>query len=273
MISAVVMNYNGERTVLKTINSIKRADEIIVIDDNSTDNSVEMIKSQFPNVKVIENKKSYWIAKCRNRVIDESLGDVILFIDCDVYLKRGFDNMVKDIKKVDIVSPHVYYENGDLIHPKGQTYVNNSACFMVRRGVVDKVRFDEVYEFYYEDNDFFLRAKLLGFTSKYSSAIAIQCLKEEITNHELKLYFRVKNLLYYYLKFKNLSDVERRKFKDVFLELVQTFIICLLNYSWRKKMENPKRFIKMKITDRSRIYLVYLFLKAILWNLKRKLIR
>jgi len=276
MISAVVMNYNGGDGVLRTINSIKKADEIIVVDDNSTDNSVQMIKSQFPNVKIIENKKTCWVAKCRNQAIDKASGDIILFIDCDVYLKEGFDNMVKNIEGVDIVSPHVYYESGVLQHPKkhGRRTNWSSACFMIRREVVDKIRFDEIYNFYFEDWDFFLRAKLLGFTSKYSSAVAIQCFKNEITNHELKLYFRVRNLLYYYLKFRNLSDVERRRFKDVFLELTGTFIICLLNYSWRKKMENPKLFTKkkdkMKITERSRAYLVYLFFKAILWNLKRK---
>jgi GT2 family glycosyltransferase len=44
--------------------STKVSTEIIVVDNNSVDDSVNMLKEKFPDVVLIENKKKYWIFIC-----------------------------------------------------------------------------------------------------------------------------------------------------------------------------------------------------------------
>ena len=62
-LSVIILNYNVryflELCVLSVQNAIQNLDaEIIVIDNNSQDDSCEMMKKRFPNVKLIENKEN-----------------------------------------------------------------------------------------------------------------------------------------------------------------------------------------------------------------------
>ena len=59
-VSIYIPAYNAENTIKKCINSVinqsEKFDEIIVIDDNSIDNTLKILK-EFKNIKIIENKK------------------------------------------------------------------------------------------------------------------------------------------------------------------------------------------------------------------------
>ena len=67
-LSIIILNYNVryflEQCVLSVENAIKNTDaEIIVIDNNSSDDSCAMMKLRFPNVKLIENKENLGFPK------------------------------------------------------------------------------------------------------------------------------------------------------------------------------------------------------------------
>lgn len=89
-LSIICLCYNQEKSIIKLIKSIKYADidcEIIIIDDCSSDNSIQAINSfSFEKVKLIKldknlNNQSY----SRNLGIKNSTGDYILFMDGDDY--------------------------------------------------------------------------------------------------------------------------------------------------------------------------------------------
>ena len=70
-IAIVILNYNGENLLTKFLPSViehsdTKISDIYVIDNNSTDNSISLIKSKFLSVKVITNKKNYGYAKGYN---------------------------------------------------------------------------------------------------------------------------------------------------------------------------------------------------------------
>lgn len=87
-LSVIILNYNVryflELCVLSVQNAIQNLDaEIIVIDNNSQDDSCEMMKKRFPNVKLIENKENSGFPKGNNIGVAEAQGDYIGILNPD----------------------------------------------------------------------------------------------------------------------------------------------------------------------------------------------
>ena len=90
-ISIIIPNYNKGRFIIETLNSLRNQTykfwEAIIIDDGSTDNSVEIIKKFQLNcekIKIISSsKKQKGASACRNIGIQKSIGDYIMFLDSD----------------------------------------------------------------------------------------------------------------------------------------------------------------------------------------------
>ncbi len=88
MISIIIVSFNTSDLLANCIRSIYgsniRADfEIIVVDNNSKDDSVAMCRTQFPNVQVIENKVNNMFAKANNQGIAIARGDAVLLLNSD----------------------------------------------------------------------------------------------------------------------------------------------------------------------------------------------
>lgn len=86
--SAVMPVYNREKYLKETIDSVLNQTfkdfEFIIIDDGSTDRSIEIIKSyDDPRIKLFLNDQNQGTSYSRNRAIDLSLGDYIITIDSD----------------------------------------------------------------------------------------------------------------------------------------------------------------------------------------------
>ncbi|HEY9770127.1 MAG TPA: glycosyltransferase [Coleofasciculaceae cyanobacterium] len=86
-ISAIVPAYNAERTILKTIESIRQQTyknlEIIVINDGSSDRTLELLESVRDERLKVYSYKNGGLPTARNRGISRATGDYISFIDAD----------------------------------------------------------------------------------------------------------------------------------------------------------------------------------------------
>jgi GT2 family glycosyltransferase len=90
-LSVIILNYNVryflELCVLSVQNSIQNLDaEIIVIDNNSQDDSCEMMKQRFPNVKLIENTENSGFPKGNNIGVSEAQGEYICILNPDTVI-------------------------------------------------------------------------------------------------------------------------------------------------------------------------------------------
>lgn len=98
MISIVIPTYNSAKFMPALLESIfKQAVEdmeVIIVDDCSTDNTVETVE-KYP-VRVIRMEKNGGPARARNRGVDEARGDIIFFLDSDVIVLEGTVQEVKD---------------------------------------------------------------------------------------------------------------------------------------------------------------------------------
>ena len=104
-LSVIILNYNVryflEQCVLSVENAIKNLDaEIIVIDNNSSDDSCTMMKQRFPNVKLIENKENLGFPKGNNIGVVQAKGEYLCILNPDtVVAEDTFTKVLAFAKK------------------------------------------------------------------------------------------------------------------------------------------------------------------------------
>ena len=91
-LSVIIVNYNVCVLLRQALTTIGRAcsqmdHEIFVVDNASTDNSVKMVKSDFPEVNLIENHKNVGFSKANNQALKLAKGEFILLVHPDTITK------------------------------------------------------------------------------------------------------------------------------------------------------------------------------------------
>jgi GT2 family glycosyltransferase len=200
-ISVVIVTFNGERFIRGNLESLYRqtlpAKEIILVDNASTDGSLEKIEQEFKELTIIRNKRNYHYARAVNIGVNAAAGDLVIILNQDIVLKEDFiENLyrryTKETAKEQVagVVPQMRFSRldrfingiGNFITEKnwgsdnyfgvvdiGQfehlSYVG-SACFgaiMVTRSAWKKVGpLDRTFKSFYEDVDWSMRAHLEG---------------------------------------------------------------------------------------------------------------
>ncbi len=92
-ISVVIPVFNGEPSIPKTLKSVfsqsKRPDEVIVVNDGSTDRTEDFIREEYPECILISQKNKGQGA-ARNKGLEQVSGDYIALLDADDYWKPQF---------------------------------------------------------------------------------------------------------------------------------------------------------------------------------------
>ena len=87
-LSVIIVNYNGLKFLTDCLNSLKInligiSHEIIIIDNDSKDESCDFIKQNFPEVILIESKINHGFGKGNNEAVKQSRGENLLLINND----------------------------------------------------------------------------------------------------------------------------------------------------------------------------------------------
>ncbi|MBP8276300.1 MAG: glycosyltransferase family 2 protein [Propionivibrio sp.] len=86
LVSVVIPAYNASRYVREALQSVVDQHyapiEILLVDDGSTDDTVELVRKQFPQVRIISQPNS-GVATARNTGLDQAVGDLVCFLDAD----------------------------------------------------------------------------------------------------------------------------------------------------------------------------------------------
>lgn len=91
-ISVIIVNYNVKHFLEQALHSVLRATrqidaEIWVVDNNSVDGSVEMVRDKFPGVKLLANRENLGFSKANNQAIRESKSEYVLLLNPDTVLQ------------------------------------------------------------------------------------------------------------------------------------------------------------------------------------------
>jgi len=199
-ISIIIPNYNGAHFLKDCLDSIKKQSyedfEVIVVDNASEDGSLDILKNDYPEVKVVLNKSNLGFVGANNEGYKQVQGEYILFLNNDTKLdkdcfKHLLEKALSNKKDIGVVfakilrmdQPEMYDAVGSclttfgfLYHlgfreiDKGQydnleyVFSPKGVCFLVSKKIIDEVGlFDSDYFAYFEESDFFWRVWLDGY--------------------------------------------------------------------------------------------------------------
>jgi glycosyltransferase involved in cell wall biosynthesis len=139
-LSIIIPVYNVSKYIEKCIlsvlnNNLEQGYEIIVIDDASPDNSVEIVKGMmeiYPQIKLFrqENKG---LGGARNKGVDNAKGQYVLFLDADDYLKENALVSVLDFSKQNALDILEYGAVG-VTEEGAEVYRNSQSSSTILRG-------------------------------------------------------------------------------------------------------------------------------------------
>ena len=221
-LTVIILNYNTRYFLELCLQSVEAAikdldAEIIVVDNNSLDDSCKMIKTKFLNVKLIKNKENLGFSKGNNIGVKQATGKYLCILNPDTVVAEdtfktllafaekqnnlgivgcklidGSGNYLPESKRnVPVTkiainkalgnSKH-YYAN-HLEHDKiGKADVFVGAFMLLKRSVYKQVKgFDEDYFMYGEDIDLSYKIKMAGYQSYYFGQTSIIHYKGEST--------------------------------------------------------------------------------------------
>ena len=205
-VSIIIVTLNGGRMLLDCVDSVFASTkgitfEVIVVDNGSTDNSIDELAKRYPEIKLIRNGGNLGFAKAVNMGIDVSAGRYLCLLNNDTRVKEGtFESLVvllNNKKDCGIVAPQLLNEDNSKQHsfdniPTIATVLLNKsllrilfphkypskiqevetsievetvigACMMVKREVINKIgKLDEDYFVFLEETDLCLKARRAG---------------------------------------------------------------------------------------------------------------
>jgi len=210
-IAVVILNWNGAKLLEQFLPSVVAYSEeatIYVADNASTDNSIEIIQSKFPQITIIKNEGNYGFAKGYNVALQQVEEDYYALVNSDIEVTENwlapilsvFDNE----GNVGIIQPKIldyknkaYFEYagaaGGYIDKFGYPYCRgrmfdtlekdqgqynddvdifwaSGACLFIRKDIYRKLNgFDDDFFAHQEEIDLCWRAFNLGYTAKYTS--------------------------------------------------------------------------------------------------------
>jgi len=191
LVSVIIVNFNGKSHLDKCLKSLAVIDypniETILVDNNSTDSSLEFVKNNYPNVVILKLDKNYGFAKPNNMATKIAKGEYFLFLNNDTEVTPNFLNELLAVSEADhriailqslLLKPNNEVDSsGDFIDKLGVVYNSKKIPDKVRsissaRGASMLVRcnafkkldgFDEKFFVSFEDVDLGWRAWILGY--------------------------------------------------------------------------------------------------------------
>ena len=239
-LSVIIVSYNTKDYLLECLQSIDQKYEIIIIDNASSDGSVDEIKKNFPDVKIIENKKNLGFAAANNQGMRQAKGRYILLLNPDTkILDNALSKMIDWMDKnaeASVSTCRLLNEDNSIqptggffptlprlfawqlflddilpinsYHPKSSFYNKQreldwvtGAFFLLRREIIDKSGLmDENFFMYAEELEYCYRIKKAGFKVFFTPAASIIHYGFKSGSKEKALIGEYESLKYYYQK-------------------------------------------------------------------------
>ncbi|RMF97189.1 MAG: glycosyltransferase family 2 protein [Candidatus Schekmanbacteria bacterium] len=208
-VSVTIVNWNGGEYIEKCLRSLEKQThknmEIIVVDNNSTDESIKILERYSSKIKLIQNNHNLGFSKAHNQAIKAATGKYIMPLNFDVTLDPNFIyEMLKAIKfssEIGMASGKLYKKKDDKnriidttgitmnnMYPgdRGENHIDkgeydsyeyifgaSGAAPLLKKEMLEDIKadgeyFDEDFVYYVEDVDLCWRAQIAGWKCIYT---------------------------------------------------------------------------------------------------------
>jgi len=282
-VSVVIPNWNGAeklRRHLPNVLKVKGVFEVIVSDDASTDNSLEVLKEEFPEVKVVVRKKNGGFATNVNNGFLHANGDFIFLLNSDASPESNcVEKVLPHFKDPRVFSVScstggnwnwAKWENGYFWHNQAKEKIEkvhetmwaSGGGSIFRKTIWDKLEgMDELFSpFYEEDLDLGYRARKRGFINLFEPNAHVEHYKEKgvialnFTQKTISNTAQRNQLLFIW---KNITDEQwTKEHNNALLKMIISHPKYLVIYLEAKKLWNEikkKREVEIReevISDR-----------------------
>ncbi|MFH1245947.1 MAG: glycosyltransferase family 2 protein [Candidatus Omnitrophota bacterium] len=277
VISIVIVTFNSRSSIRLCLESAagqgNRDCEIIVVDNGSSDDTVEIVRKISPGAKLIANQKNLGACRARNQGIEISAGEWVLTLDCDTVLSPGFFLNIRPIletlpKETGILQPKIlrddkrriyscgiylswwrrFYDIGrgrkDKAWIQGPEYIFGacSACALFSRRMLEDLKedtgfFDERFFFLAEDVDLAWRARRKGWRCLFvPQAVCYHKGDSSGTNRRLRQYLSFRNRYYAIAKNEGIANYCRKVFPLICYDLPRLLYLLVTNHYLRNRI-------------------------------------
>jgi len=107
-LSIIIVTFNSEKYISKCLESIKTQCsklnyEIIIFDNYSEDRTIELLESNYNNIRLIKSKKNLGFSKGNNQAINHSTGKYILLLNIDTILLQDLSEILNQFKNTESI--------------------------------------------------------------------------------------------------------------------------------------------------------------------------
>lgn len=281
LVVIIIPNWNGRRLLEKCLSSLYRLTaynnfKVIVVDNGSSDGSVQEIRGKFPQADMVSLEANYGFSKGCNEGIRYAVQKyspvyfLLLNNDIEIIQKDWLSQMIVCAERSDtiaVVGCKLLYPDGTLQHAgvvwRGSLLIDrgwgekdhgqydeskemvsvSGASFLVKRKVINRIGvLDEIYSpFQSEESDFCFRARKHGYKIIY-------CGKSKLIHHENASIKKTDNVKRFYIGKRNWFIFILRWFdempKETFIiDQTINFASCFV-YRQRSKYEKGRITIK-----------------------------
>ena len=275
-VTIVIPNYNGKHFMEPCLSSLSKQTykhfHILVVDNASSDGSIEYMEENYPNIELIKLQKNYGFSKAVNVGIQHSKTPYVILLNNDTTVDIHYvEEMVKAIEKspkiFSVSSKMIQMYHPELIDSAGDLYtllgwgvcrgcgrpVTNytkydeifTACAgaaIYRRSIFDEIGyFDENHFAYLEDIDIGYRARIYGYYNMYCPTALVYHVGSGTSGskyNSFKVKLAARNNLY--LNYKNMPALQ------LVLNFIPLAVGYFVKYLFYRGSENCKAAKKSK---------------------------
>lgn len=234
MVLAIIVTYNGEKYIedcIENLQSQTQQIDILVVDNDSTDDTCEIITRKYPRVKVLETGYNSGFA-CGNNIgiqyamergyeyvllinedtfSDQMLVEKLLaYANCEtavipkIYMNGSRTKVWYAAGKLDLKKRRALNCQKELVNSVTEVSFMTGCCMFIHTDIFRKVGlFDEKYFMYYEDTDLSMRMYRQGIKMLYIPDTYVWHRIQGKTRKEYYAYYMTRNRLYFLKKYRD----------------------------------------------------------------------
>ncbi len=269
-LSIIIVNFNSGSYAVDCIASIFRQEninfEIIVVDNASQDNSIELLRENFSDrIKLIESKENLGFGRANNLAASQACGEYLLLLNPDTVienphaLKMMLEQLrnnaeigllgpaIDEPRKNKQVLPRYSYPSSRSLkftdkfkNLPGQIAWLLGACMLIRRSLFEKINgFDPDYFLYGEDADICLKVRVAGYSIAYYDDVEIMHVAgvSEFSANSLDKWLRKKRGVFLFCA-KHYDSRDLLKIAKKTIYKSKMYLGALLITSWFRKRDD-----------------------------------